>query len=123
MLPQRPYLLKAFFDWIVDSQCTPYLVVNARIPNVDVPQEHVSEQGQIVFNISPYLVKDLQITKEAISFKAHFAGIIKDIYVPMEAAIGIYAKENNQGTMFTEEAFPNDNIKPDSSPDFLKIIK
>ena len=60
MQSNRPYLLKAFFDWIVDNQCTPYVIVDANYIGVEVPQEFVND-GQIVLNIAPRAVTNFEM--------------------------------------------------------------
>jgi len=77
--------------------------VNAFSEDVEVPHDHVND-GQIILNISPSAVQSLFIRSEAIDFDGRFAGIPKRVYVPIEAVMGIYAKENGQGMIFDPEA-------------------
>ncbi|EKD69768.1 MAG: Stringent starvation protein B [uncultured bacterium] len=102
MLSNRPYLLRAFNEWIIDSACTPILVLDATNPRCKIPQEYV-DGGEIVFNISPSAVRDLRITNEAIEFKASFSGIIHIITAPIKAILAIYAEENGEGIFFDAE--------------------
>lgn len=103
--PKRPYLLRAYFDWFVDNSLTPYLVVDAGYYGVKVPVEYVKD-NQIVLNLSASAVGNLQLTNEFIQFNARFRGIPQDIYIPMGAALAIYARENADGVMFEpEEAY------------------
>lgn len=102
MTSNRPYLLRAFYEWIVDNNCTPYLVVDATYPQVKVPTQHV-QNGQIVLNISPGAVGNLQLGNDAVTFNARFGGQPFAIYIPLRAALAIYARENGAGTMFTAE--------------------
>jgi stringent starvation protein B len=102
MTSSRPYLLRAFYEWIVDNNTTPYVVVNAFYPNVSVPQEYV-ENGKIVLNISPGAVRGLLLANDHIEFNARFAGIPQDIYVPMRAITAVYAKENGRGMVFKDD--------------------
>jgi stringent starvation protein B len=102
MTSNRPYLLRAFFDWIVDNDCTPYLVVNALADGVMVPQHHVSD-GQIVLNVAPRAVTAFHMDHESVCFNTRFGGVPTDIYVPMSAIMGIYARENGQGMVFQTE--------------------
>lgn len=102
--PKRPYLLKAYYDWLVDNSFTPYLVVDATYAGVIVPQEYVKD-GQIVLNISAGAVGSLSLGNQAIEFNARFQGIPRDIYIPMGAALAIYARENGDGVMFEPESF------------------
>lgn len=102
MSSSRPYLLRALYEWILENQCTPYIVVNAYAKDVQVPQEHVKD-GQIVLNISPAAVHALQMNNQAVDFSGRFAGIPTPVYVPIEAVMGIYARENGQGMIFETE--------------------
>lgn len=102
MTSTRPYLIRAFYDWIVDNDCTPHIVVNAGGPNVDVPQEFV-DGGQIVLNISMAAVQGLKLGDQAIEFQARFAGTVRHIYTPIPSILAIYAKENGRGMVFAEE--------------------
>ncbi|TEW51424.1 ClpXP protease specificity-enhancing factor [Psychromonas sp. RZ5] len=102
MLVQRPYLLRAFYNWIVDSECTPHIIVDASLPNVEVPVQFV-ENGKIVLNIAPESVVAFELNDDALSFNARFSGQPMQIYVPLYAIEGIYARENGAGTIFPEE--------------------
>lgn len=109
----RPYLIRAFYEWIVDSDCTPHIVVNAEFKDVVVPRDFV-EGGQIVLNISMPAVQDLTLNNEAVSFQARFGGVAHKLYVPVEAVMAIYARENGRGMVFSEEdeeAPPPDKVK------------
>ncbi|WP_404342485.1 ClpXP protease specificity-enhancing factor [Pseudoalteromonas mariniglutinosa] len=108
MTPNRPYLLRAFFDWIVDNQCTPHLVVNADFPAVQVPTQFIQD-GQIVLNISPSAVTQFAMDNQQLSFSARFGGQPMQVYVPMGAVLAIYARENGEGTVFTAEEFIEDD--------------
>lgn len=103
MTPRRPYLLRAFYDWLVDNDLTPHLVVDATLPGVKVPMEFVSD-GQIILNIAPMAVGNLELSNEAVSFSARFSGRPHSVIVPMYAVLAIYARENGAGTMFEPEA-------------------
>ncbi|MBF7075051.1 ClpXP protease specificity-enhancing factor [Glaciecola sp. MH2013] len=100
MTPNQPYLLKAFYDWIVDNGLTPYIVVDAFITGVEVPQQFVKD-GQIVLNVSPSACVNFSIELDAISFQARFSGQPMLVYVPCIAVSAIYARENGAGTVFT----------------------
>ncbi len=105
MTSNRPYLIRAFFDWIVDNQLTPYISVNAMAVGVEVPQNYVND-GQIVLNIAPRAVLNFEMDNERIEFNARFGGVPTDIYVPVHAVMGIYAQENGQGMVFQPEDPP-----------------
>ncbi|WP_024599271.1 ClpXP protease specificity-enhancing factor [Pseudoalteromonas sp. TAE56] len=107
MTPNRPYLLRAFFDWIVDNECTPHLVVDAGFANVQVPTQFVQD-GQIVLNISPSAVTQFSLDLTQLSFNARFGGQPMQVYVPLGAVLAIYARENGEGTVFTADEFLED---------------
>ncbi len=102
MTPSRPYLLKAFFDWLLDNEMTPHLLVNARVPHVKVPMQYVQD-GQIVLNISPNAVMAFTMDADAVSFNARFGGVPFQVYIPMAAVLAIHARENGVGTFFPPE--------------------
>lgn len=102
MTPSRPYLLRAFYEWIVDNHSTPYIVVSADLPGVDVPREYV-DNGRIILNISPNAVRGLLLENNHVVFNARFGGTAYDVYIPMRAITAIYAKENGRGMVFKEE--------------------
>ena len=102
-LSTRPYLLRGFYEWIGDNGWTPYIVVDAFVDSVSVPQEHVDKDGKIILNISMIAVTALQLGNVAIEFEARFSGMPMQIYVPIVAIEAIYARENGRGIVFTEE--------------------
>ncbi len=103
MTPRRPYLLRAFYDWLLDNQLTPHLVVDVTYPDVQVPMEFARD-GQIVLNIAPRAVGNLQLGDNDVSFSARFGGVPRQVLVPMAAVLAIYARENGAGTLFEPEA-------------------
>lgn len=111
MISTRPYLIRAFYEWIVDSGCTPHIVVNAELPNVEVPRAYV-ESGQIVLNIAMQAVQGLGLNNDAVSFQARFGGVAHDIFVPVSAVMAIYARENGRGMVFSEEEEDTDTPPP-----------
>ena len=114
MLIQRPYLLRAFYDWIVDSECTPHIIVDATMPQVEVPEQFV-ENGKIVLNIAPESIVAFSLNDEALSFNARFSGQPMQVYVPLYAIEGIYTQENGVGTMFPEEEAYKDILTKQAS--------
>ncbi len=114
MHSNRPYLIKAFFDWIVDNQCTPYIVVDALFEGVSVPLDFVKD-GQIVLNIAPRAVSNFTMSNESVSFSTRFRGVPVDLYLPAMSIVGIYAQENGRGMMFEQE-----NDPPPKSPRTVK---
>lgn len=105
MTSSRPYIVRALYEWILDNEHTPYILVNALAADVLVPQQFV-KKGQIVLNVSPVAVMDFQLTNDDVQFNGRFGGMPMDIYVPMTAVMGIYAKENGQGMIFDMDAEP-----------------
>ena len=112
--PKRPYLLRAYYDCLVDNNFTPYLVVDATYLGVNVPVEYVKD-GQIVLNLSANATGNLQLTNDFIQFNARFKGVSRELYIPMGAALAIYARENGDGVMFEpEEVYDELNSEPDT---------
>ena len=110
LTPTRPYLARAIYEWICDNNLTPYLLVDANQPYTDVPLQFVQD-GQIVLNIAPHAVHMLNLSNEAITFSARFSGASKDIYVPINAVLGLYAKENGQGLFFDPNEYADVEIE------------
>lgn len=102
MTPSRPYLIRALYQWIVDNQMTPHILVNAEHPRAEVPQQFV-ENGKIVLNIGPAAVQGLVTANDAVSFSARFGGHAMQVYVPTASVLAIYARENGRGMVFSEE--------------------
>lgn len=117
MNSSRPYLVRALYEWIVDNDCTPHILVNAEYSAVQVPQGFASD-GQIVLNISPNAVRGLQMENDAVSFEGRFGGVAHSLYVPTGAILGIYARENGQGMVFElEPPMADDDEGDDVEPD------
>jgi len=94
----RPYLIRALYDWCTDNGLTPYVAV--LVDNtVQVPQDYV-KNGEIVLNVSMDATSSLKLGNEYIEFKARFAGVARDIMVPINRVLAIYARENGQGMAF-----------------------
>ena len=102
MTSSRPYLIRALYQWIVDNGVTPYVLVDALIEGVDVPAQYIQDD-KIVLNIAPSAVHGLTLGDETITFNARFSGKSTNLFVPVEAVLAIYARENGQGMMFSEE--------------------
>lgn len=107
----RPYLIRGLYDWILDNECTPQILVDASVVGVQVPFDYVSD-GQIVLNISPSAVRDFNIDNEGLFFNARFGGVPTDVYVPTLAVLAIYTRETNEGMLFGEEAGGTDPNEP-----------
>lgn len=106
LTPTRPYLARAIYEWICDNNLTPYLLVDATKPYTDVPTQFIQD-GQIVLNIVPHAVHKLNMSNDVVTFSARFGGVSRDIYVPFNAVLGLYAKENGQGLFFDPEEYSN----------------
>lgn len=128
MTSNRPYLIRALYDWLVDNGQTPYLLVNADYSGTVVPRQFV-EDGRIILNIDPAAVSQLQLGNEWISFNARFSGVSEDVLVPPAAVQGIYAKENGQGMLFPDEEVVEDEGPEEPDPNrpggrpTLKVVK
>lgn len=103
MKSTKPYLLRAMYEWIVASDCTPHLLASATVEGVDVPDQAIKE-GQVVLNVSPSAVRDLLMDDQGVSFVARFGGVSRSVYLPMNAIEGVYARENGRGMLFGEES-------------------
>jgi stringent starvation protein B len=97
----KPYMVRAIHEWCVDQGFTPYLAVEVDV-NTRVPMAYVKD-GEIVLNINYSATRDLMITNDAVTFSARFNGVSNDLYIPMRAVKGIFARENGQGLFFAEE--------------------
>ncbi|WP_366139463.1 ClpXP protease specificity-enhancing factor [uncultured Endozoicomonas sp.] len=104
MTSSRSYIARALYEWILDNDCTPYILVDAHRPGVEVPQEYVKD-GQIVLNISPTAVRTLNIANDFVMFDGRFGGRALTIVVPIPALMAIYAQENGQGMVFETEPY------------------
>ena len=106
LTPTRPYMVRALYQWIEDNALTPYLMVDATAKNVQVPTEHVQD-GRIVLNIASRATGNMRIDNDCIQFSARFGGVSQEIWVPLTAVMGIYAKENSQGMFFDPNEYDN----------------
>lgn len=97
----KPYMVRALHEWCVDNGLTPHLLVEVDA-QTRVPAAYVKE-GEIVLNLSYSATKDLQMPNEAITFSARFGGVSHNLFVPMGAVRGIFARENGQGMFFQPE--------------------
>lgn len=110
----RPYLIRALHDWCTDNGFTPYLAVYVD-RSVQVPQEYV-KNNEIVLNVSFEATTQLQLGNEFVEFKARFGGIAREISVPVDHVIAIYARENGQGMAFPVPTV-SDGVDGDQSID------
>jgi len=104
----KPYMIRALYEWCVDNGLTPHLMVVVD-GNTLVPMGYVKD-GEIVLNINYSATKNLLIENEAVTFSARFNGVSSNIYVPMGAIKGIFARENGQGLFFEPQPTSPDQL-------------
>lgn len=130
MTSSRPYLVRAMYQWIADNGMTPHLLADASVDGIQIPVEHV-QNGKIILNIAPMAITGLVLGDAEITFSARFSGKSVGIYIPVEAVLAIYAKENGQGMMFSEDdgaMSSSDDDDPEPDPDkpkrpALRVVK
>lgn len=122
---RRPYLIRALYDWVLDNDLTPHLLVAADAPGVEVPRQFVTDDGKITVNISPGAVRGLTLENQLISFSARFSGASYNVVVPPGAVLALYARENGEGMLFgeveeaetaSEETFADQNADQADEP-------
>lgn len=123
MTSNRPYLIRAIYEWVVDNDLTPMLVVR----NGGTELGTALEDDQLtVYNISPRAVRDLVIDEESIRFHARFQGVSKHIVLDVEKVARIFCKENDEGLIFpwnNEESSSDEDPTPPKGPPHLKVVK
>lgn len=128
MTPQKPYLLRAIYEWLLDNETTPQLVIDPKFPEVKLPQDLLN-QDYIILNISPDAIRNLEMTNEYVFFDARFQGAPYAVELPMICIEAILARENNQGLAFAPEEKSDDDPNPPEPPvdkskkPNLKIVK
>lgn len=128
MTPNRPYLLRALYDWISDNTMTPHILVDADHPGVEVPDQAI-QKGKVILNIDQAAVHQLELGNELVSFNARFSGQRHLVQVPVDAVLAIYSKENGQGMMFAQDDEPDptdggpDDEKPKMKRPHLRVVK
>ena len=116
----RPYLIRALYDWCTDNGLTPYVAVQVD-ETVQVPREYV-KNGEIVLNISFDATSSLKLGNEFIEFKARFAGTAREIMVPVNRVIAIYARENGQGMAFPVPVPTTQNDEPPKPSPLTSVL-
>src|SRR6202158_3475723 len=117
-LAGRAYLVRAMHEGISASGHTPHVIVDALRTGVEVPAAYVKD-GKIVLNLSTTATQRLQLTNECIEFDARFAGVVHRVHVPMQAVLGVYARETGEGMVFSEgdnEPEPPEPYTPSGRP-------
>lgn len=129
MNDSKPYLIRALYEWICDNDCTPYLYVNTAIADVLLP-EHLYQDAPLVLNISTNACNQLLLANHEISLQARFNGQVFTVHIPINAVMGIVARENGQGMTFEVSVEkPCDNTRKSNkaggkqAKSHLKIIK
>jgi stringent starvation protein B len=125
MTSNRPYLLRALYQWITENGLTPHILVDADVEGVNVP-DHTIQKGKVVLNIAEGATEQLMLDNEFIDFKARFSGNPYQISVPMDAVIAIYARENGQGMMFARDETPTPPVDGSDQPpsrSHLSVVK
>ena len=113
MTSNRPYLLRALYEWIGDNQMTPHLLVDASRDGVQVPASAVKD-GRVVLNVAARAVSQLDLGNREIRFLARFGGVSQTVIVPVSAVLAIYAQETGQGMMLPDDTAP---LAPDAPED------
>jgi len=109
MTSNKPYLIRALNEWILENHMTPFLLVDANVEGVEVPRQHIKD-GKIILNVAPNAVQGITFENEWIYLIGRFSGQSFTINIPISAVLAIYAKENSQGMMFAEkETLGEDN--------------
>jgi stringent starvation protein B len=120
----KPYLLRAIYEWCTDSGYTPYLAVKVDAATT-VPMEYV-KKGEIILNISYGATSGLKMDNDAITFRARFNGVSRELYIPVQNVLAIYANENGQGMAFdvstTAADLPPPAAEPAASPAGLSAV-
>ena len=116
MTSNRPYLLRALYEWINDNDMTAHLLVDATGDGVQVPRSTIKE-GRVVLNIAARAVAQLDMNNREVRFMARFGGVSQAVIVPMAAVLAIYALETGQGMMLPDDGIMMHEENPDDMPD------
>ena len=125
MTSLKPYLIRSIYEWIIDNDLTPYLLVDAENSHAILPQQFI-EDGKIVLNIRPEAIQGLSFGNEEIQFNARFSGKPMHIVAPIAAVMAIYAKENGKGMIFDQEDEVSETPPPENKPPTrptLRVVK
>jgi len=126
MTSSKPYLVRALYEWILDNDTTPYILVDTSSAQVVIPPA-IANDGKVVLNLAPQAIQNLEMTNQYLSFSTRFNGVAEDIYCPINSLLAIYARENGEGMMFPAEDSDNaaDSSGDDDKPKgpMLKVIK
>ncbi|MCP4487195.1 MAG: ClpXP protease specificity-enhancing factor [Gammaproteobacteria bacterium] len=103
MTSSKPYLIRGLYEWLLDNEVTPYVLVDANSVEVQIPTG-IATDGKVVLNLSPGAVQQLEMTNEYLSFSARFSGVAQHVFCPMSSVLAIYARESGEGMMFASDA-------------------
>ena len=115
----KPYLLRAIYEWSLDNDATPHILISTINSQVDVPHQFI-EDDKIILNISPSAANNLLIDNDGVSFSARFGGKPFSIYSPIGSVLALYASETGEGMSFEVEDF--DGMPPDDKPPSPKSV-
>ena len=125
MTSLKPYLIRSIYEWIIDNNLTPHLLVDANNTDAVLPEGFI-EDGKIVLNIRPEAIQGLSLGNEEIHFHARFGGKSMHIMTPIAAVMAIYAKENGKGMIFEQDDIEDDEPPPakkTATKPHLRIVK
>jgi stringent starvation protein B len=127
MTSLKPYLIRSIYEWIIDNNLTPHLLVDATHRHAALPKDYI-EDNKIVLNMRPEAIQGLALENTTIEFNARFNGQPMHIIAPVPAVMAIYAKENGKGMVFDQDEEDEDNTPPpENSPPstrtHLRVVK
>ena len=124
MTSLKPYLIRSIYEWILDNELTPHLLVDASTDDAVLPMDFVDD-GKIVLNVRPEAIQGLTMGNEEIEFNARFSGKPMHIIVPVTGVLAIYAKENGKGMIFDQDENDGNEPPPEksSSKPQLRVVK
>lgn len=113
MTDNKPYLMRAIYEWIEDNGATPYLYVDTSQANLLIP-DHLYGDNPLILNIAMTACQNLEISNEHVSFQARFSGRVFDLFIPVSACLAIIARENGLGMSFEVQAPETDGSETDN---------
>lgn len=131
MTSSKPYLIRGLYQWLLDNQVTPYILVDTSSEGVRIPRG-IATDGKVVLNLSPSAIQNIDMDNDYISFSARFNGVSEEIYCPIDSVLAIYARESGEGMMFnqasenaTETGNPAQGVGQPKKPNRpeLKVVK
>ncbi len=119
---KRPYFIRAMHDWITDNKYTPYILIDASVSGVIVPNEYIQD-GKITLNISYSALSNLKLETESITFDARFDGKSINVFIPCDAVLNIYAQETGEGMIFSDGIKNHSQKKKPQKAPHLKLVE